>query len=78
MMFRGFGAQSVSDVIKTIGLRYFPEKMYERLKPSMDPTVSYQGSGFLRHETDERADDLIRTVIREYTGHHYELFDGSK
>ena len=78
MMFRGFGAQSVSDVIKTIGLRYFPEKMYDRLKPSMDPTVSYQGSGFLRHETDERADEAIRTVIREYTGYHYELLPGSR
>jgi len=78
LMMRGFGAQSISDVVKTIGLRYFPQKMYERLLPDMDPTVSYQGSGFLRHETDERADDLIRTVIREYTGYHYELFDGSK
>ena len=78
MMFRGFGAQSISDVIKTIGLRYFPEQMYERLKPSMDPTVSYQGSGFLRHETDERADDLIRTVIREYTGYYYSLLSGSR
>ena len=78
LMMRGFGAKSVSDVIKTIGLRYFPEQMYERLKPSMDPTIAYQGSGFLRHETDERADDLIRTVIREYTGYHYELLPGSK
>ena len=78
MMFRGFGAQSAADVSKTIGLRYFPEQTYERLKPSMDPTVSYQGSGFLRHETDARADDLIRTVIREYTGNSYELLPGSR
>lgn len=78
LMMRGFGAQSISDVVKTIGLRYFPEQMYERLKPNMDPTVSYQGSGFLRHETDERADDLIRTVTREYTGYYYELLPGSK
>ena len=78
LMMRGFGAQSISDIIKTIGLRYFPEKMYERLKPDMDPTVSYQGGGFLRHETDERADDLIRTITREYTGYYYELLPGSK
>ena len=78
LMFRGFGAQSVSDVIKTIGLRYFPEETYERLKKDMDPTVFYQGCGFLRHETDERADALLRTVIREYTGYYYELFDKSK
>ena len=78
LMMRGFGAQNFSDVLKTIGLRYFPEQTYRRLLPDMDPTVSYQGSGFLRHETDERADDLIRTIIREYTGYYYELFDGSK
>ena len=78
LMMRGFGAQSISDVIKTIGLRYAPEKAYEKLRQTMDPTVSYQGSGFLRHETDERADEMIRTVIREYTGYHYELLPGSK
>lgn len=78
LMMRGFGAQSIADVVKTIGLRYFPEQTYERLKPSMDPTVSYQGSGFLRHETDERADEAIRTVIREYTGYRYELLPGSR
>ena len=78
LMFRGFGAQSLSDVAKTVGLRYFPEKTYARLRETMDPTVSYQGSGFLRHETDERADELVRTVQREYTGYIYELLDGSK
>ena len=78
LMFRGFGAQSLSDVAKTVGLRYFPEKTYARLRETMDPTVSYQGSGFLRHETDERADELLRTVQREYTGYIYELLDGSK
>ena len=77
MMFRGFGAQSVSDVIKTIGLRYFPEQMYERLKPDMDPTVSYKGGGFLRHETQQRVDEELRTVIREYTGCPEELLPGS-
>lgn len=78
LMFRGFGAQSVADVVKTIGLRYFPQQMYERLKPDMDPTVSYKGAGFLRHETDERADDQIRSIVREYTGYYYELLPGSK
>lgn len=78
LMFRGFGAQSLSDVAKTVGLRYFPEKTYARLRETMDPTVSYQGSGFLRHETGERADELLRTVQREYTGYIYELLDGSK
>ncbi|MBR5301267.1 MAG: hypothetical protein IKU38_00345 [Clostridia bacterium] len=77
MMFRGFGAKSIADVAKTIGLRYFPQQTYERLKADMDPTVSYQGSGFLRHETDERAHDLFKTVIREYTEYAYELLPES-
>ena len=78
LLFRMYGAQSLSDVAKTIGLRYAPEKTFARLEKDMDLTLSYQGSGFLRHETDERADELIRTVQREYTGYTYELFDGSK
>jgi len=78
MMFRGFGVKSISDALKTISLRYFPEQAYESLKDTMDPTVSYQGSGFLRHETDERADAAFRTVIREYSDYYYYLFDRSK
>lgn len=78
LMFREFGAQSISDVIKTIALRYFPEAAYARLKQSMDPTVSYQGCGFLRYETQARADEQIRNVKRRYTGYSYELFDESK
>ena len=78
MMFRGFGVKSVSDALKTISLRYFPEQAYERLKPSMDPTVSYQGRGFLRHDTDERADEAFKTVIREQSDYYYYIFDRSK
>lgn len=77
-MQRGFGAETLSDILKTFGMRYAPESTYARLAPSLDPTISYQGSGFLRHETEQRADDLIRTVIREYTGYTYELFEGSR
>lgn len=78
MMFREFGAKSLSDVVKTVGLRYFPQQMYERLKPDMDPTVSYKGAGFLRHETDDRAEDEIRTIIREHSDYYYELLPGSR
>lgn len=78
LMFRQYGAKSLRDVAKTIGLRHFPQQTYEKLKPAMDPSLHYQGSGFLRHETDERADALLRTVIREYTGYTYGLYDGSK
>lgn len=78
LRFNAYGAQSLYDVYKTIGLRYFPEQTYARVARDLDPIMSYQGSGFLRHETDERADELVRTVIREYTGYHYELLDGSR
>ncbi|MBR3796215.1 MAG: hypothetical protein IKK34_09365 [Clostridia bacterium] len=78
-MQRGFGAENPSDIIKTFGMRYFPNHTFERLAPSLDPTIKYQGSGFLRHETDARADALIRAgVIREYTGYTYELLKGSR
>jgi len=79
LMFREFGADSLADIAKTIGLRYFPEETYEKLKPTLDPTISYQGSGFLRHETDERADELFRKgVQRIHEAHRYELYDESK
>lgn len=77
-MFRKFGAQSLGDIVKTIGLRYWPEKTYAYLKPTLDPSLVYNGGGFLRHETDERADDLIRnSVFREFTGYKYSLYPES-
>ena len=79
LMFREFGADSLSDIAKTIGLRYAPEKTYEKLLPTLDPTISYHGGGFLRHETDERADDLFReSVHRVHEEHDYYLYEGSK
>jgi len=79
LMFREFGVDSLSDAIKTIGLRYAPEAAYKRLLPTLDPTIVYKGSGFLRHETEERADALFREgVQRVYEEHVYDLFDRSK
>jgi len=79
LMFREFGADSLADIFKTISLRYFPEKTYEKLKPTLDPTISYEGGGFLRHKTDERADALFREgVHRIHEEHKYFLYDGSK
>lgn len=78
-LFREFGVKSLADIGKTFGLRHFPRQTYERLKDDIDPSVSYQGGGFLRHSSDERAEDLVReSVFREYTGYYYELFDKSK
>ena len=80
LLFREFGAQSLADVAKTAGLRLNARKEYERLKPTMDATVSYAGGGFLRHTSDESAESLIReTVLREeYPGYVYELYEPSK
>ena len=80
LLFREFGAQSLADVAKTAGLRLNAQKEYDRLKPTMDATVSYAGGGFLRHTSDESAESLIReTVLREeYPGYVYELYAPSK
>ena len=79
LLFRNFGANSLSEIAKTISLRHWPEQAYERLLPTLDPTVSYQGGGFLRHETDARATDQVRTDIQySYTGYQYALYDGSR
>lgn len=80
LMFREFGAESLSDVAKTIGLRLNAQKEYERLKPTMKGTVAYAGGGFLRHSSKERARDAVRkTMIREEDlGYTYDLLDSSK
>lgn len=80
LIFREFGAQSLSDVAKTVGLRLNAQKAYARLKPTMDATVSYAGGGFLRHTSGESAETLIReTVLRENDpGYVYALYDASK
>lgn len=79
LMFREFGATSFAEIAKTVGLRYWPEATYQRLLPTIDKTVSYMGSGFVRHETDLRVDDVVReNMPRLYTGYQYELFEGSK
>ena len=80
LMFREFGVESLSDIRKTIGLHLNAQKEYARLLPTMDSTVAYADSGFLRHTSSESAETLIReTVIREEDpGYSYEIFDASK
>jgi len=78
-IFRRFGASSLKDVIKTIGMRHWPEETYQRLLATIDPSVSYMGSGFVRQESDKRPDVEIRERMqREYTGYKYKLYKGSK
>ena len=80
LMFREFGVESLADIRKTVGLRLNAQKEYARLLPTMDGTVAYAGSGFLRHTSGESAETLIReTVLREEDlGYSYEIFDASK
>lgn len=78
-LFRKFGAQTPNDIVKAVGLRYWPKQTYDYLKRSMDPSLVYNGGGFLRHETDQRLDDELRyRCLREYTGYYYTLYDKSK
>ena len=78
-LFRKFGAQTPMDIVKSVGLRYWPEKTYEYLRSTMDESLVYNGGGFLRHDTDQRlGDDLRYTCLREHTGYYYSLFDDSK
>ena len=80
LMFRGFGAESPADVLKTIGLRYWPEKTYARIKDSLPKTMVYEGHGFLRHLSEGQSEALVReSMMREPDlGYYYEIFDSSK
>ncbi len=80
LMFREFGVESLADIRKTVGLHMNAQKTYARLRPTMDGTVSYAGSGFLRHTSGKSAETLIReTVLREKDpGYDYEIYDASK
>ena len=78
-MFRDFGVESFRDFLKTVKLRFFPWQTYEAMKPKLDKRMSYEGSGFVRYNTKDRATKAVRKqVIREYTGYYYELYPHSK
>ena len=78
-MFRDFAVDSFSDFTKTVGLHFWPFETYEKLKPKLDKRMSYEGRGFVRYNTKDRAKKTIRQqIIREYTGYYYDLFPRSK
>ena len=78
-MFRDFAVDSFSDFTKTVGLHFWPFETYENLKPKLDKRMSYEGRGFVRYNTKDRAKKTIRQqIIREYTGYYYDLFPRSK
>ena len=78
-MFRDFAVDSFSDFTKTVGLPFWPFETYENLKPTLDKRMSYEGRGFVRYNTKDRAKKTIRQqIIREYTGYYYDLFPRSK
>lgn len=73
-MFRDYAVDSFSEFLETVGMHLDPWKTYERIRPTLDPRMTYMGSGFARCETDERATEMVRQqVIREYTGYYYDL-----
>ena len=82
LLFRDFGARGPADILKTIRLRLFPETVLNRYGTTAidkGAIVSYEGSGFLRYETETRADDDIRERLqRNWTGWYYDLFPRSK
>ena len=82
LLFRDFGAESPADILKTIGLRFFPHSTFRRLgNVAMDKGAKavYQGSGFVRYETKIRADSAVREKLqRVYTGWYYDLLPASK
>ena len=78
-MFRQFGAESLSDVAKSLALHLCPEKAYAAMPPTGDPDMRYMGGGFVRVETDKRADDMVKEeLVRACTGYDYNLMDGTK
>ena len=80
-MFREFGVESLSDILKTVGLRLNPLKTYEKLKPTLDDTVTYEGSGFLRYDREPDVADLVREKLQREEmpdGYVYELLEPTK
>ncbi|MBR1408369.1 MAG: hypothetical protein IJ573_05685 [Clostridia bacterium] len=82
LLFRDMGAQTPLDIAKTVGLRFFPHRTIELLgNESRDGNipVTYQEQGFVRYETDLRADDAVKEKLkRQVTGWEYGLLPASK
>ena len=82
LLFRDMGAQTPLDIAKTVGLRFFPHRTIELLgSESRDGAipVTYQGQGFVRYETDLRADEAVKEKLkRQVTGWEYDLLPASK
>ena len=73
--------ESLSDILKTVGLRLNPLKTYEKLKPTLDDTVTYEGSGFLRYDREPDVADLVREKLQREEmpdGYVYELLEPTK
>ena len=77
LLFREFGVKSPADILKTAALRLFPHEalqIYGNTAVDRGIPVIYEGSGFLRYETEKRADEDIRARMqRIYTGWDYRL-----
>lgn len=80
LLFRTQMAESLDDLVKTFSLRYDTEAAYARISKTFDPSVTYEGAGFLRYHTQETADTLIRRQMigREKTGWTYPLLPATQ
>ena len=82
LLFRDMGAQNPLDILKTVALRFFPHETFARLgNKAMDGKVpvTYEGQGFVRYETELRADEAVRQKLqRQVTGWEYELLPASR
>ena len=73
-MFRDYAVDSFGEFMETVGMHLRPFQTYEKIRPTLDPRMTYMGSGYSRCDTDERATEMVRQqIIREYTGYVYDL-----
>ena len=73
-MFRDYAVDSFGEFMETVGMHLRPFRTYEKIRPTLDPRMTYMGSGYSRCDTDERATEMVRQqIIREYTGYVYDL-----
>ena len=80
LLFRSFPAEGLSDVAKTLGMRFAPEATFAAQGVLFDEAQThYAGRGFLRHEgTPDLGDTIRREMLAEYdVGYDYPLIPGT-
>ena len=62
-MFRDYAVDSFGEFMETVGMHLRPFRTYEKIRPTLDPRMTYMGSGYSRCDTDERATEMVRQQI---------------